>query len=60
MQGWLAAAGALSLAAATFASGRLTSLFGERVYLAMAALALAGALAALLAGWLKQRLPAAA
>ena len=58
MQGWLAAAGALSLAAATFACGRLTGLFGESAYLAMAALAGAGGLAAILAGWLKQRLPA--
>ena len=58
MQGWLAAAGSLSLAAATFASGRLTGLFGESAYLAMAALACAGALAALLAGWLRRRLPA--
>ncbi|VTZ27734.1 MFS transporter (fragment) [Methylocella tundrae] len=57
MQGWLAAASSLSLAAATFVCGRLTGLFGERAYLAMAALAGAGAAAALLAGWLKQRLP---
>ena len=57
MQGWLAAAGALSLAAATFACGRLTGLFGESAYLAMAALVGAGGLAAILAGWLKQRLP---
>lgn len=56
MQGWLAAAGALSLAAATFASGRLTSLFGARAYLAMAALAGAGFAAAAVAGWLKHRL----
>ncbi len=58
MQGWLAAAGSLSLAAATFACGRLTGSFGESAYLAMAGLAGAGALAALLAGWLKRRLPA--
>jgi PPP family 3-phenylpropionic acid transporter len=58
MQGWLAAAGSLSLAAATFACGRLTGLFGEGTYLAMAGLALAGAVSALLAGWLKRRLPA--
>ncbi|MGO9674857.1 MAG: MFS transporter [Methylocella sp.] len=58
MQGWLAAAGSLSLAGATFACGRLSGHFGERAYLAMAALAGAGALAALLAGWLKRRLPA--
>ncbi len=58
MQGWLASASSLSLAAATFACGRLTGLLGERAYLAMAALAGAGAGAALLAGWLKRRLPA--
>lgn len=58
MQGWLAAASSLSLAAATFACGRLTGLFGEKAYLAMAVLAGAGGGAALLAGWLKQRLPA--
>ncbi len=58
MQGWLAAIGSLSLAVATFACGRLTDVFGARAYLAMAALAGAGALAAMLAGWLKQRLPA--
>jgi MFS transporter, PPP family, 3-phenylpropionic acid transporter len=57
MQGWLAAASSLSLAAATFASGRLTGLYGEKAYLAMAALACAGLLLALVAGWLKQRLP---
>ncbi len=58
MQWWLAAASSLGLAAATFACGRLTGLFGEKTYLAMAALAGAGAGAALLAGWLKRRLPA--
>jgi hypothetical protein len=54
MQGWLASATSLSLAAATFACGRLTGLFGAKAYLAMAALA--GA--AFLAGWLMRRLPA--
>jgi PPP family 3-phenylpropionic acid transporter len=58
MQGWLAAATALSLAAATFACGWLTGLFGETAYFAMAALAGAGGLAAALAGWLRRRLPA--
>ena len=58
MQGWLASATSLSLAAATFACGRLTGLFGAKAYLAMAALAGAGAGAAFLAGWLKRRLPA--
>ncbi len=60
MQGWLASASSLSLAAATFACGRLTVSFGERTYLVMAALAGAGACLALLAGWMKRRLPAAA
>jgi PPP family 3-phenylpropionic acid transporter len=58
MQGWLSAASALSLAAATFASGRLTSLFGQKAYLGMAALACAGLALALAAGALKRRLPA--
>lgn len=56
MQGWLAAASALSLAAATFACGRLTSLFGEKTYLAMAGLASVGLLLALVAAALEQRL----
>jgi PPP family 3-phenylpropionic acid transporter len=58
MQGWLAAACALCLAAATFACGGLTSLYGQKAYLAMAALACAGLLLALVAGALRRRLPA--
>jgi PPP family 3-phenylpropionic acid transporter len=57
MQGWLAAAMALSLAAATFACGHLTGLFGEQAYFVMAALAAGGGFAAALAGWLRRRLP---
>ncbi|WP_395666351.1 MFS transporter [Methylocella sp.] len=57
MQGWLSAASALSLAAATFAAGALTAAFGAGAYLAMAALALLGAGAALVAGVLRARLP---
>lgn len=57
MQGWLGAASSLSLAAATFASGKLTGQFGEKAYLAMAGLAGAGLLFALVAGALKRRLP---
>lgn len=59
MQGWLASASALSLAAATFAAGALTSAFGARAYLAMAGLAAAGGAAALVASRLKARLPPA-
>jgi PPP family 3-phenylpropionic acid transporter len=55
MQGWLAAASALSLSAATFACGRLTALYGERTYLAMAGLAAGGLVLAVLADALKQR-----
>ncbi len=58
MQGWLASATSLSFAAATFACGRPTGLFGAKAYLAMAALAGAGSGAAVLAGWLRRRLPA--
>ncbi|WOJ88759.1 MFS transporter [Methylocapsa polymorpha] len=58
MQGWLAAATALSLAAATFACGRLTDSYGEKAYLAMAALAGAGLALALVAGRIKLRLHA--
>jgi PPP family 3-phenylpropionic acid transporter len=58
MQGWLAAATALSLAAATFACGWLTGRFGEHAYFAMAALAFAGGLAAALAAFMRRRLPA--
>jgi PPP family 3-phenylpropionic acid transporter len=53
-QGWLSAAGALSLAAASFSSGYLQVEFGRAAYLFMAAIALAGlafaGLAALLLG----------
>ncbi|ACK49918.1 major facilitator superfamily MFS_1 [Methylocella silvestris BL2] len=56
MQGWLAAAGALSLAAATYGSGWLTARFGDEAYLAMAALAVTGGAIALAAGWLKRGL----
>ena len=55
MQGWLAAASALSLALATLACGKLTSLYGEKAYLAMAGLAMAGLALALLAGALKRQ-----
>jgi MFS family permease len=48
-QGWLSAAGALSLAAATFASGFLQAEYGRRAYLFMAGIALAGLLLAGLA-----------
>jgi MFS transporter, PPP family, 3-phenylpropionic acid transporter len=41
-QGWLSAAGALSLAAASFSSGYLQVEFGRAAYLFMAAIALAG------------------
>ena len=41
-QGWLSAAGALSLAAASFWSGHLQVEFGRGAYLVMAAIALAG------------------
>jgi PPP family 3-phenylpropionic acid transporter len=58
MQGWLAAAMASSLAAATFACGPLTGAFGAHAYFAMAALAGAGGFAAALAGWLRRRLKA--
>jgi hypothetical protein len=56
MQGWLASASALSLALATFASGWLTRHFGEKSYLAMAALAMAGLVLALIAGAMKRRI----
>jgi MFS transporter, PPP family, 3-phenylpropionic acid transporter len=56
MQGWLASASALSLALATFACGWLTSHFGEKAYLAMAALAVAGLMLALIAGAMKRRI----
>jgi PPP family 3-phenylpropionic acid transporter len=45
-QGWLSAAGALSLAAASFWSGYLQVEFGRRAYLFMAAIAFAGLLVA--------------
>jgi hypothetical protein len=48
-----AAASALSIARATFARGRLTSVYRERTYLAMAGLVLA-----LLAAALKRRIEA--
>jgi PPP family 3-phenylpropionic acid transporter len=51
-QGWLSAAGALSLAAATFASGFLQVEFGRAAYLFMAGIAIAGLLLAALAGCL--------
>jgi PPP family 3-phenylpropionic acid transporter len=41
-QGWLSAAGALSLAAASFGSGYLQIEFGRGAYVFMAAIALAG------------------
>jgi PPP family 3-phenylpropionic acid transporter len=56
MQGWLAATSALSLALGTFACGRLTSLYGERTYLAMAGLAMAGLMLALVAAALKRQI----
>jgi MFS family permease len=56
MQGWLAAASALSLALATFACGRLTRLFGDRTYLAMAGRTMAGLVLALFAAALKRRI----
>jgi PPP family 3-phenylpropionic acid transporter len=56
MQGWLAAASALSLALATFASGWLTSQFGQKAYIAMAALAAAGLMLALVAGTMRRRI----
>lgn len=49
-QGWLSAAGALSLAAATLASGFLQVDFGRGAYLFMAGIALAGLLLAVLGG----------
>ncbi|MCI0597961.1 MAG: MFS transporter, partial [Beijerinckiaceae bacterium] len=55
MQGWLASASALSLALATFATGWLTSHYGEGAYLAMAGLAAAGLVLALAAGATKRR-----
>ncbi|MCI0467180.1 MAG: MFS transporter [Beijerinckiaceae bacterium] len=55
MQGWLASASALSLALATFATGRLTSLYGEGAYLAMAALAAGGLVLAFFAAAMKSR-----
>lgn len=54
MQGFLAAASALGLAAATYVCGKLTGLFGETTYLAMAGLACAGLALALVAGRLKR------
>ncbi len=56
MQGWLASASALSLALATFASGWLTRYFGEKAYLAMAALAMAGLVLALAARAMNRRI----
>jgi MFS family permease len=56
MQGWLAAASALSLALATFACGRLTRLFGDRTHLAMAGRTMAGLVLALFAAALKRRI----
>ena len=58
MQGWLAAASVLSLALATLACGRLTSVYGERSCLAMAGLAVAGLVLALFAAALKRRIEA--
>src|SRR5262249_59208419 len=55
MQGWLASPSALTLALATFASGWLTGHFGERAYLAKAALAMAGLVLALAAAAMKRR-----
>lgn len=60
MQGWLAAASALSLALATLACGPLTSHYGAKAYLAMTGLALAGLGLAFLAAVLKRRLPSMA
>jgi PPP family 3-phenylpropionic acid transporter len=58
MQGLSSAAMALSMALATVACGRLTSLYGEQSYLAMAVLAAAGFLLALAAAvhW-ERRMP---
>ncbi len=53
-----AAASALSIALATFASGRLRSLYGERTYLVMAGLVMAGLVLALFAAALKRRIEA--
>ncbi len=49
-QGWLAAANAATLGVATFASGQIYASFGERSYLAMAAMAGLGFGLALLVG----------
>jgi PPP family 3-phenylpropionic acid transporter len=49
MQGFSSAAMALSMALATLVCGRLTTLYGESTYLAMAALAAVGLLLALVA-----------
>jgi len=55
MQGWLAAASALTMAGATLAAGRLTSLYGEHAYLAMAGLAGASLVLAIgVAAWRQQ------
>ncbi len=56
MQGWLATASALGLAFSTFACGRLTNLYGEKTYLFMAGLAMAGLVLALFAAVLKRRI----
>jgi PPP family 3-phenylpropionic acid transporter len=50
-QGWLSAAGALSLASASFASGYLQLAFGRGAYLFMAGIALVGLLLAGLAAF---------
>jgi MFS transporter, PPP family, 3-phenylpropionic acid transporter len=54
-QGWLSAAGAMSLAAASFSSGYLQVEFGRAAYLFMAAIALAGLALAGLAALLLRR-----
>lgn len=56
MQGWLAAATALTQALATMAAGQLTGLVGEQAYLAMALLALGGLGLAIAAAFLKRGL----
>lgn len=55
MQGWLSAVIALSMASSTFLSGILTSRYGEKAYLAMAALALVGLALAVAASTLKTK-----
>ncbi len=57
-QGWLSAAGALSLASATFASGFLQAEYGRDAYLFMGAIAAAGLMLAGFAGLRLRRIAA--